>query len=161
MFQSILYFILAAIGLGFLIFIHELGHYFMAKKVGMKVEAFSIGFGKAIYQWEHNGVIWKFCILPFGGYVKIAGMEKQGPLEPHQIPDGFFGKKPSDRIKVAIMGPVVNIAFAFILFVMIWAFGGRVKPFSDYTHFVGYVEPSSELYQDGIRAGDEITKLAG
>lgn len=161
MLHSILYFILAAIGLGFLIFIHELGHYFMARRVGMRVEAFSIGFGKAIYQWEHKGVIWKFCMLPFGGYVKIAGMEKQGPLEPHQIPDGFFGKKPVDRIKVAIAGPIVNILFAFLVFVIIWAAGGRVKSFSDYTHYIGYVDPSSEFYQEGLRPGDQITDLNG
>lgn len=108
---SILYLVLAILGLGFLIFIHELGHYFVARRVGMTVEVFSIGFGTPIRQWTIQGVKWQLCILPFGGYVRIAGMDKKGNLEPHQIPDGFYGKKPLDRIKVAIAGPAVNILF--------------------------------------------------
>src|SRR5579883_729580 len=128
--MEMLYIFLALLGLGFLIFIHELGHYFVAKKVGMKVEAFSIGFGKPLYVWERNGVKWQFCVLPFGGYVRIAGMEKKGALEPHQIPEGFYGKKPKERIKVALAGPLVNLVFALFMFTLIWAFGGRTKPFS-------------------------------
>src|SRR3989338_867839 len=103
MFHSLTYLLLAAFGLGLLIFIHEFGHYWMARRQGMKVEAFSIGFGKPLRVWEHRGVKWQFCMLPFGGYVRIAGMEKKGNLEPYQIPDGFYGKKPRARIAVAIM----------------------------------------------------------
>ncbi|NNM43550.1 MAG: peptidase [Chlamydiae bacterium] len=158
---NVLYFLLAAFGLGILIFIHELGHYFMARKVGMKVEAFSIGFGKAIYSWRWQGVEWKIGYLPFGGYVRIAGMEKQGKLEPHEIPDGYFGKSPLDRIKVTVMGPVVNIVFAFVLFVAIWMLGGRSKSFSEFTHYVGYVDQESELFQEGLRPGDQITAIDG
>ena len=154
---SIIYLALAAFGLGILIFIHELGHYFMARKVGMKVEAFGIGFGKPIRTWEHKGVKWNLCWLPFGGYVRIAGMEKQGNLEPHQIPDGFYGKRPIDRIKVAIMGPLVNIVFAFLAFTAIWATGGREKPFSEFTHTIGWVDPQSKFYSLGARVGDQIT----
>jgi regulator of sigma E protease len=156
---SILYVLLAAFGLGFLIFIHELGHYWMARREGMTVEAFSIGFGKPIYTWERKGVKWQLCWLPFGGFVRIAGMEKKGTQEPHQIPDGFYGKKPLSRIKVAVMGPVVNIFFAFFAFCVLWVFGGRTKPFSEYTHLIGWVDSTSELYQMGVRPGDEITKL--
>ncbi len=74
--MSILYAILSLFGIGFLIFIHELGHYFMARRVGITVEVFAIGFGKAIYQWEHKGVKWKLGWLPFGGYVKMAATEQ-------------------------------------------------------------------------------------
>ncbi len=158
---SLLYLILAAFGLGFLIFIHELGHYWIARREGMTVEAFSIGFGRPIYVWEHKGVRWQFCWLPFGGYVRIAGMEKKGSLEPYQIPNGFFGKKPWARIKVALMGPIVNIVFAFIAFSIIWLSGGRLKPFSDYTHILGAIDPHSSLYASGVRAGDEMTRLNG
>ena len=59
------------------VFIHELGHYWMARRVGMRVESFGIGFGRPIVTWLHNGVKWNICWLPFGGYVKIAGMEKE------------------------------------------------------------------------------------
>jgi len=156
---SLAYIILALLGLGVLIFIHELGHYIMARRVGMKVEAFSIGFGKPLRVWERDGVKWQLCLLPFGGYVRIAGMEKKGALEPHQIPDGFFGKKPIDRIKVALMGPLVNIVFAFLMFTLIWACGGRMKPFSEYTKIVGWVEPQSKLSQDGIKPGDQLQRV--
>lgn len=156
---SLLYIILAAFGLGLLIFIHEYGHYWMARREGMTVEAFSIGFGKAIYTWERDGVKWQLCWLPFGGFVRIAGMEKKGSLEPSQIPDGFYGKKPSSRIKVALAGPLVNIAFAFLIFCLLWALGGRAKPFSEYTHLIGSVDTSSAIYADGVRPGDEIKEI--
>jgi len=156
---NIIYLLLALLGIGFLIFIHELGHYFMARKVGIKVEAFAIGFGKSIVEWERDGVKWKIGFLPFGGYVKMAGMEKQGPIEPSQIEDGFFGKKPWDRIKVAFMGPLVNIVFAFVAFSLIWMTGGREKPFAEFTKYIGWVQKDSALYKDEIRPGDEITKL--
>ncbi len=156
---SFLYVILAAFGLGFLIFIHELGHYWMARREGMAVEAFSIGFGKPVYSWERKGVKWQVCWLPFGGFVRIAGMEKKGALEPYQIPDGFYGKKPWSRIKVAFMGPIVNIAFAFFAFCLLWVCGGRSKPFSEYTRLLGWVDPCSEVYHSGVRPGDEIIQI--
>ncbi len=159
MIVSFFYVILAAFGLGFLIFIHELGHYWMARREGMTIEAFSIGFGKPIYSWERKGVKWQICFLPFGGFVRIAGMEKKGNVEPYQIPDGFYGKKPWSRIKVALMGPIVNIGFAFFAFCLLWVFGGRSKPFSEYTHLIGWVDPYSEIYHTGVRPGDEITQL--
>jgi regulator of sigma E protease len=161
MLMSIFYLILAILGLGFLIFIHELGHYFVARHVGMTVEVFSIGFGTPIRQWTIQGVKWQLCMLPFGGYVRIAGMDKKGNLEPHQIPDGFYGKKPLDRIKVAIAGPLVNIVFSFIAFCCIWATGGQEKPFQEYTNVIGYVDPQSKLYTNGVRPGDELTTLDG
>lgn len=154
-----LYFLLAACGLGFLVFIHELGHYFVARREGMTIEAFSIGFGKPLFTWERKGVKWQVCWLPFGGYVRIAGMERRGKAEPHEIPDGFYGKRPWARIKVALAGPFVNIACAFLLFGVIWVSGGREKPFAEYTHIVGWVDPRSAVYQTGMRPGDQITEF--
>lgn len=154
---TVMYIIFALLGLGLLIFIHELGHFFVARWVGMRVEAFGIGFGKPIYTWVRNGVKWNLCWLPFGGYVKIAGMEKEGDVDPRDIPDGFFGKKPMDRIKVALAGPLANILLAFLLFSVLWLSGGREKPFSEFTHTIGWVDPRSELYAEGVRPGDQIT----
>lgn len=161
MLLQILYVILALLGISFLVFIHELGHYFMARRVGIRVEIFSIGFGKPLIEWERKGVKWRICILPFGGYVKMAGMEKQGPIEPYQIEDGFFGAKPWNRIKVAFMGPLVNIVFAFVAFTLIWASGGREKPFVEFTSHIGWVDPDSGPYKAEIRPGDKIQKING
>ncbi len=157
MFISLLYVFLAIFGLGFLIFIHELGHYFMARRVGMRVETFSIGFGKPLCSWMYQDVKWQIGWLLFGGFVKIAGSELEADKNPYDIPDGFFGKKPIDRIKVALMGPLVNIVFALVAFTLLWSLGGRVKSFGEYTKKIGWVDTNSELYAHGIRPGDEIT----
>lgn len=156
MIVSFMYVLLAIFGLSFLIFIHEFGHYWMARRVGMRVEIFAIGFGKPIHSWERDGVKWQIGWLPFGGYVKIAGMETDKDVDPYDVPDGFFGKKPLDRMKVAFMGPFVNLIFALILFSFLWAGGGREKNFSEFTAKVGWVDQNSELYAQGLRPGDEI-----
>lgn len=161
MVESLLYALFAILGLGFLVFIHELGHFVVARRQGMRVEVFSIGFGKAIYSWEKNGVKWIVGILPFGGYVKIAGMSQEGKLEPHEIADGFYGKRPWQRIKVAFAGPLVNIVFSLIVFSILWFSGGREKNFSEFTHRIGWIDPRSPLYAEGVRAGDVIEKYNG
>lgn len=153
---SILFFILAILALSFLIFIHELGHYLMAKKVGMRVETFSIGFGQAITSWMKDGTKWQIGWLPFGGYVKIAGTDTDVDKDPYSVSDGFFGKGPWARIKVAFMGPLVNIVFALLLFGLLYVGGGREKNFSEYTKKIGWIDPKSEVYEKGIRPGDEI-----
>ncbi len=159
--MSFLYIILAILGLSFLIFIHELGHYWVARRVGMRVETFSVGFGKPIYSWIRDGVKWQIGWLPFGGFVKIAGMETDTRKDPYKISDGFFGKSPLDRIKVAFAGPFVNLLFAFLVFVILWVSGGREKGFSEMTTKIGWLDPESELFQQGIRPGDEIVAYEG
>ncbi len=155
---NIFYIVLAVLGLSFLIFIHELGHYFVARRVGMRVETFAIGFGKPIYSWIRDGVKWQIGWLLFGGYVKIAGQDGDESVDPYTVPDGFFGKPPLDRIKVALAGPVFNLILAFLFFVLIWATGGREKHFADFTKKIGWIDPQSELFAAGIRPGDEITE---
>lgn len=156
MIVSILYLVLAILGLSFLIFIHELGHYYMAKRVGMKVETFSIGFGKPIYSWIQDGVKWQIGWLLFGGYVKIAGMENENEKEFNSSKDGFYDKPPIDRIKVAFMGPCINLLFAFLVFALLWTLGGREKKFTEFTPKIGWMDTSSALYSAGVRPGDEI-----
>lgn len=154
-------FVIAFLGLSFLIFIHELGHLIMAKLVGMRVEVFSIGFGKPIFSCTVANVKWQIGMLPFGGYVKIAGMEKEGQLEPHEIRDGFYGKSPWQRILVALAGPVVNIAFALIIFTAIYSFGGRMQNFGSHNTIIGAIDPKSEIVAQGLKAGDIVTQIDG
>lgn len=161
MMSSLLHIVLAVFGLSILIFFHELGHYIMARRVGMRVETFSIGFGKPIYSWMYQGVKWQIGWLPFGGFVKIAGLESDDAKDPYEISDGYFGKSPWDRIKVSFMGPFVNIVLALLIFAGIWASGGREKDFSEFTRKIGWVDPNSELYAAGLRPGDEITSYSG
>lgn len=163
MLDSLFYIVLAILGLSFLIFIHELGHYWMARRVGMKVDTFSIGIGKPIYSWEHDGVKWQIGWLLFGGYVKIGGTETEGETEvsPYDIPDGFYGKGPWARIKVAFMGPFVNLVFAFVVFGILWSMGGREQNYAEVTSKMGWVDPHSDLYAKGARPGDEVLSYDG
>lgn len=153
---SLLYILIAVAILSFLIFIHELGHYYTARRVGMRVEAFSIGLGRAIYSWKRDGVEWRLGWLPFGGYVKIAGGDEEDGVDPYTVRDGFFGRPPLDRIKVSLAGPLANLLFALLVFTGLWLAGGRTKSFSEYTPTIGWVDPNSALYQSGVRPGDEI-----
>jgi len=159
---NLAYLALAVFGLGFLVFIHELGHYFMARRVGMKIESFGIGFGKPIFSFLHKGVRWNICWLPFGGYVKIAGMEKDpSGKEVYDIKEGFFGHTPMQRIWVSLMGPLANLTFALFMLTIIWFAGGREKNYSEVTKKIGFVDTRSELFQKGVRPGDEIISYNG
>lgn len=159
--MTIPYIILALLGLSFLVFIHEMGHYLVAKWTGMKVEVFSIGFGKAIKSWDVNGVKWQIGWLPFGGFVKIAGMQREKGEDPFKVKGGFFTKGPLAKLAVVAMGPIVNIVFAFLVFTAIYFLGGREKQFAEYTKLIGWVDPTSELYELGVRPGAELTEYNG
>ncbi|MFV0339462.1 MAG: site-2 protease family protein [Parachlamydiaceae bacterium] len=155
------YVIGAILALSFLIFIHEFGHYWMARREGMRVEVFSIGFGRPIISWTWSNVKWQIGWLLFGGYVRIAGTDTESDVDLTKVKDGFFGKSPWSRIKVAFMGPFVNILFALLAFTLLFAVGGRLKPFSEYTTKAGWVDPASELYVAGVRPGDEVLYYNG
>ena len=105
MITNLLYILPAILGLSILIFFHELGHYFMARRVGMRVETFAIGFGRPIYSWERDGVKWQIGWLLFGGYVKIAGQDPDEKRDPYTIPDSFFGKNRSTELKSRSQAP--------------------------------------------------------
>lgn len=158
MLESLFYVCFAFLGVSFLIFIHELGHYLVARALGIRVETFAIGFGKAIYTWERNGETWQIGIFPFGGYVKMAGMDDT-TTDSQKEPDSFFSRPPAVRMAVAVAGPVVNIVFALCAFSAIWFLGGREKPFGELTNYVGWVSTNSLFYDNGIRPGDQITHL--
>ncbi len=159
--ENIFYILLALLGLNFLVFIHELGHYIVARRQNMKVEVFSIGFGRPMISWNYRNVKWQICPIFIGGYVKIAGMEKEGNLEPSEIQGGFYSKKPLSRIKVLLAGPLMNILFSLFVFGLIWSFGGREKSFSEFTRLIGWIDPKSEFYSHGVRPGDTITEYNG
>ena len=157
--ESIIYIFLGLLGFGLLVFLHELGHYIVAKREGMVVEVFSIGFGKPILKWKFQGVDWQIGILPFGGFVKIKGMEGDSKNKIHEEKDSFFGANPLSRLKVAVAGPLVNIVLAFVFFSAIWFMGGREKAFSENTRIVGFVEKDTKLEKLGLKPGDKIEQV--
>lgn len=158
---NIMYILFAFLGFGFLVLIHELGHYWVARRQGIDVEVFSIGFGKPLHSWNYNGVKWQICLIPLGGYVLFKGGDEKTGKSMYDIQGGFFSKTPWARIKVLLAGPLVNIAFAFIAFSIVWSMGGRLKPFEQYTKIIGSVDQQSELAQLGVKSGDTIEKYNG
>jgi regulator of sigma E protease len=111
--------VMTVVGLGGLIFFHELGHFLACRLTGTRVEAFSVGFGKEIIGWQRGPTRYRIGIVPLGGYVKMAA---ENPGEPNTgAPDEFPNKPFSQRLFIMSSGVLFNIVLAFVLFV--WAFG--------------------------------------
>ena len=143
---------------GFTIFVHELGHYLVAKRRGMVIERFFIGFGPRILSWKRNGIEYGVAWLPFGGYVALPQMSPMEAIEGKtesgagELPPA----PPASKIMVAFAGPVMNIFLAVLLASIVWQIGLSV-PINP--SVVGWVEPGSREEQLGIRAGDRIVEV--
>jgi len=145
--------------LGVLIFVHELGHYMMAKRIGIRVLTFSLGFGPKIVGFRRGDTEYCISAVPLGGYVKMAGETSEEPLSGR--PDEFMSRTKWERFQVLIMGPVMNIALAIVLTAVVLTFGAEVPTFEDQSAVVGAVLAGSPAAQSGIRPGDLITQVGG
>ena len=144
--------ILVVLGLGLIIFLHELGHFLMAKKNGVRVEIFSLGFGQAIFKFRRGETEYRIAWLPLGGYVKMAGEtlmdERKG--EPFEL----TSKTPWQRFQIFVAGAVMNLLIAF--------------PIACLAYVVGKVEIPNEVgvpgfaeAKAGIQAGDVVLEVDG
>ena len=106
----------AIIILSFLIFFHELGHFLMAKLVGVKVEVFSIGFGKKLFCKKWGDTNWCISAIPLGGYVQMKGQDDSNPLKKSNEPDSYTAKSPWQRILILLGGPGFNFLLAIIIY---------------------------------------------
>jgi len=106
----------AIIILSFLIFFHELGHFLMAKLVGVKVEVFSIGFGKKLICKKFRGTNWCLSAVPLGGYVQMKGQDDSNPALKSNDPDSYTAKSPWQRILILLGGPGFNFLLALIIY---------------------------------------------
>ncbi len=153
---NIIYIVAAVVAaFGASIFFHELGHYWTALKLGMKVEEFAIGFGPKIYSWKRNGIEYSLRWIPAGGFVKLPQMITAESLEGHateQVPPA----PPLHKIIVAAAGPFMNVAFAFAIATLIY-FVGLPVPVSP--PIVGQVDPASPEGKMGIREGDRVVMV--
>ena len=111
---------LAIIPLGFLIFIHELGHFYAAKRCGIKVNTFSIGFGPKLIGFQRDETAYKISLLPFGGYVQMEG---ENPSEQTGAPGEFASAPVGSRAFVVAAGPVVNLLFGILVYWLVFATG--------------------------------------
>ena len=144
------------------IFIHELGHFLMAKKRGLKVPKFSIGFGPKLFSWKRGETEYCISLLPLGGYVALPEMGEIPILE-GKSSNGLKRLSFTDKFLVAVMGAVFNILFAFILACILWTCGLRV-PEEDCETTIGYILPEHEgkitpAIQSGLRQGDKILAI--
>jgi regulator of sigma E protease len=145
---------------GITIFVHEWGHFIVAKKCGLVIEAFSIGMGPSLWKKEIDGIVYKIGAFPIGGYVSLpqldpAGMEKvQGENESDrdELPD----VSPRKKIAVAVAGPLCNIIFAFFL-AMIVASADQPETVA----LIGTVETDSVAYEKGLRPADQVVAVNG
>ncbi|MBL6766435.1 MAG: RIP metalloprotease RseP [Verrucomicrobiae bacterium] len=150
---------------GAAIFVHEWGHYIVARLCGLKVEAFAIGFGKPIYSWTKDGIEYSLRWIPAGGYVKLPQMltsealeGKNGEGEDCPKEEPLPNVHPMAKIAVAFAGPFMNLVFAFAIAAVLYVVGLPVKV---NPAVIGYVAEDSEEYAKGIRAGDKIVKVNG
>ena len=113
-----------------IVFIHELGHFWVARKTGVIVDVFSVGFGKEIFGWtDTHGTRWRFAWIPLGGYVKMRGDENiaSGGSSNARILEGSFSNAPLlSRIAIVSAGPIANFVLAFILFVALYIGAGKL-----------------------------------
>ncbi len=145
--------------LGVLIFVHELGHFLMARRIGVRVITFSLGFGPKIVGFHRGGTEYCISAVPLGGYVKMAGETPDDPRTGH--PDEFLSKTKWERFQVLIMGPVMNILLALVLMWIVLMHGALVPAFLDRAAVIGAVEKGSPAERSGIRPGDRIVRVAG
>lgn len=143
---------------GAAVFVHEWGHYWVARKCGMKVEAFAIGFGPKIFGWKKDGIEYSWRWIPAGGFVKLPQMITSEALEGANKDEPLPPAPPWARILVAIAGPVMNVIFAFALATVIYFVG---LPVLINPSVIGYVEPDSAEAKMGIQSGSRIVAVNG
>ncbi|HEY7427614.1 MAG TPA: site-2 protease family protein, partial [Gemmataceae bacterium] len=146
------------VGLGFVIFIHELGHFLAAKWCDVHVQTFSIGFGPALpgCSFQHGETTYKIGVLPLGGYVNMIG---EGPEadEDENYPRSFKNKTVGQRMLIISAGVIMNVLLGCILFIAVYYYHGVEEA----PAVVGQVDPASPLWVKGVRTGALITDLDG
>jgi len=144
---------------GAAVFVHEWGHYFMARRRGLKVEAFAIGFGPKILGWKKDGIDYSWRLIPAGGFVRIPQMITSEALEgKHDGQEPLPPANPWSKILVAFAGPFMNIVFAFAIATFIYFVG---LPVIYDPSVIGYVDPTSAEGKLGVHEGDRIVMVDG
>jgi len=142
--------------LGVLIFVHELGHFMMARRIGVRVLTFSLGFGPKILSFRRGDTEYCVSAIPLGGYVKMAGETPEDARTGSS--DEFLSKTKWQRFQVLVMGPVMNLALAVIVMAIVLLQGAKLPAFDDYPVVVGGFAPGSPAEAAGLQPGDRIVR---
>jgi len=143
--------------LGFMILIHEFGHYAVAKLLGVRVEQFAIGFGKRLVGFRRGETDYRINAIPLGGYVKMSG---ENPMdERSDDPREFMNHSRWHRFLIAIAGPTMNILLAIFLLTTIFMVHYEYPAFFDETPVIGWVMKDTPAAKVGLQIGDHITRI--
>ena len=146
--------IISLLVLSFLIFFHELGHFLAARFFGVRVEVFSIGFGKKVYKKVYNGTEYALSMIPLGGYVQMKGQDDTDPLKTSDDNDSYNVKKPWQRIIILFAGPFANFLLAFLLYIAIGSIG-----VSKFAPIIGNISKDSPALMSGLKQNDKIISV--
>ena len=141
---------------GAAVFVHEWGHYYVARKRGLKVEAFAIGFGPKIFGWTKDGIDYSWRWIPAGGFVKLPQMITSEAIEGSSNKEDLPPAPPLSKILVAFAGPLMNMVFAFAIAIVLYFVG---LPVLVNPSVIGYVDPESTEAKLGIQQGDRIVRV--
>jgi regulator of sigma E protease len=146
--------------LGVLIFVHELGHFLAARRHGVRVLTFSLGFGPKVLKVKRGDTEYCISVVPLGGYVKMAGENPEDPRSGQ--PDEFLSKTKWQRFQILFAGPAMNIILAVVVTTFVLAYQGvQVAVYWDEPAVIGSVVPGSSAEKAGLRRGDRIVNVAG
>lgn len=145
--------------LGVMIFVHELGHFAMAKAFRIRVEVFALGFGPRLFGFRRGPTDYRVCALPLGGYVKMKGENPDDPLSGD--PDEYLSRPKWQRFFVLVMGPAMNIGLALALLTVVYVAGIEVAAWTDDPVRVGWIEPGSPAAEVDLAPGDLILAVNG
>ncbi len=154
--QSILAFVFV---IGVLVFVHELGHFLAARRVGIRVLTFSLGFGPKLLKYQRGDTEYCVCALPLGGYVKMAGESLEDKRT--GADDEFMSKSKWERFQVLIMGPVMNLVLAVVVMTFVLYQGAEVPDYEDAPPVIGTVVDGSAADGAGVEVGDRIVSVDG
>jgi regulator of sigma E protease len=145
--------------LGVLIFVHELGHFLMARRIGVRVLTFSLGFGPKLLNVKRGDTEYCISAIPLGGYVKMAG---ENPEDQRTgASDEFLSKGKWQRFQVLLMGPIMNLVLAFVVMTVVLYQGAQVPAYEQQAVVVGSFGEKSVGAQAGIKIGDRIVTVDG
>jgi regulator of sigma E protease len=145
--------------LGIVVFVHELGHFVVARRNGITVEVFSVGFGPRITGFNKKGTDYRISLIPFGGYVKFFGDDIEDE-KARSLSGGFYAASPFVRTKACVAGPAMNILFGFLLYCVV-AITGKPVLTTELTTVVGGLPDNSPAMNAGMTAGDRILSING
>lgn len=150
------YFLPFSLLLGTLVFIHELGHFLVARYFGVRVEVFSLGFGPKLFKLKKGDTVYCISLIPLGGYVKMFGDNPKQVLKENERAFGFLSQKVGPKMAIALGGPIMNLLLAVVIFMALGFIGSKKA-----LPVLGDISIESTAYKYGFRSNDRVVSING